>query len=119
MGNYGGLQTEMLIKLFDSYCCSFYGSQVWNINSPGFNRCCVQWNKAVRRILKVPYRTHTWLLGPLLNQQHVKMQFQRKILRFVYTMLNNTNIKCYIMYFAVSQLFIEHALGAKYVLFAF
>ena len=91
MGNYGGLQTEMLIKLFNSYCCSFYGSQVWNINSPGFNRCCVQWNKAVRRILKLPYRTHTWLLGPLLNQQHVKMQFQIKILRFVYKMLNNTN----------------------------
>ena len=91
MGNYGGLQTEMLIKLFNSYCCSFYGSQVWNINSPGFNRCCVQWNKAVRRILKLPYRTHTWLLGPLLNQQHVKIQFQIKILRFVYKMLNNTN----------------------------
>ena len=30
MGNYGGLQTEiiMLIQLFNSYCCSFYGSQV-------------------------------------------------------------------------------------------
>ena len=28
MGNYGGLQTEMLIQLFNSYWCSFYGSQV-------------------------------------------------------------------------------------------
>ena len=48
-------------------------------------------NKAVRRILKLPYRTHTGLLGPLLNQQHVKMQFQIQILRFVHKMLNNTN----------------------------
>ena len=37
MGNYGGLQTEMLIKLFNSYCCSFYGSYVWHIKSPGFS----------------------------------------------------------------------------------
>ena len=74
IGNFGGLQTDILCKLFNSYCCSFYGSQIWNINSRGFKKCCVQWNKAVRKLLKLPYRTHTWLLGPLMRQNHIIVQ---------------------------------------------
>lgn len=91
LGNYGGLQTHVLVKLFNSYCCSFYGSQMWTMNSPGFKRCCIQWNKAVRRILNLPYRTHTWLLGPLMRQRHIRFQFQIKFLRFIHQMLNSTN----------------------------
>lgn len=61
IGNFGGVQTDILCKLFISYCCSFYGSQLWSINSDGFTSCCVQWNNAVRKMLKLPYHIHTWL----------------------------------------------------------
>ena len=60
LGNYGKLQFDMLCKLFNSYCCSFYGSQIWNVNSKGFAKCCRQWNKAARKILKLPYQSHVW-----------------------------------------------------------
>ena len=28
-------------------------------------RICVKWNKSVRNTIKLPYTTHTWMLGPL------------------------------------------------------
>ena len=43
LGNYGKLHFDMLCKLLNSY---FYGSQIWNVNSKGFAKCCRQWNKA-------------------------------------------------------------------------
>jgi len=70
LGNYGGVQTNILCKFLRSYCCSFYGSQLWDLNSKGFRSCCIQWNKAVRKLFRLPYRTHTWLLGPLIDQPH-------------------------------------------------
>ena len=32
--NFGKLQSKILINLFKSYCCSFYGSHLWKFN------CC-------------------------------------------------------------------------------
>jgi len=51
LGNYGGIQTNILCKLFRSYCCSCYGSQLWVLSSNGFRSCCIQWNKAVCKLL--------------------------------------------------------------------
>ena len=44
---------------FKSYCCSFYGSQAFQIDSTDDNRICITWNENVRNILKLPYTTHT------------------------------------------------------------
>ncbi len=90
-GSYGGLQRPVLCKLFKSYCCAFYGSQLWTLDSNGFRSCCVQWNKAVRKVLRLPYRTHTWLLGPLMDQCHISIQLYVKSLRFIYSMINSEN----------------------------
>jgi hypothetical protein len=91
IGNYGGLQSDILCKLFRSYCCSFYGSPLWNLNSNGFKSCCIQWNKSVRKLLNLSYRTHTWLLGPLMDQPHIGTQLIVKTLRFIDCMLNHSN----------------------------
>ena len=31
--NFGCLQMSVLVRLFKTYCCTFYGSQMWQINS--------------------------------------------------------------------------------------
>ena len=68
--NFGHSQMYVLCKLFKIYCCSFYGSQMWKIKSLYIKNICIFWNKAVHRIVNVPYTTHTWMLGPILNQTH-------------------------------------------------
>ena len=91
IGNYGRLQSDILCTLFRSYCCSFYGSQLWDLTSNGFKSCCTQWNKAVRKLMNLPYRCHTSLLGPLVDQLHISVQLCIKSLRFFFCMLNSNN----------------------------
>ena len=68
---YKCLNQDTTRQLFQSYCCSFYGSQLWDLKSAGFTNCCVQWNKTVRRLFNLYYREHTWKQGPLLEQIHI------------------------------------------------
>ena len=92
IANFGNLQQDVIARLFKSCCCSFYGSQAWQINSIDYKPICVTWNKSVRKILKLPYTTHTWILGPLLDQSHIHYQLQVRTLRFISLMYNSRNV---------------------------
>ena len=63
MANFSSLQHTVLINLFKSYCCSFYGSPLWNFNSAGFEKCCKSWYIAVAFTILNPYldtRSFNW-----------------------------------------------------------
>ena len=64
---------------------------MWQVNSQYINSVCTSWNKGVRRILNLPHDAHTWLLGPLLKQNHIKNQFIVRTLRFPFCMLKSHN----------------------------
>ena len=36
---------NLATKLFIAYCCSFYGSQLWDLSSTWFDVICVAWTK--------------------------------------------------------------------------
>ena len=91
LGSYGKIQSNVLCKLFQIYCCSFYGSELWCCNSYGFNRCVTEWNKAMRRILRIPYRSHRWLLAQLGQQKHIMEHLHVKLLRYLTYALNHDN----------------------------
>ena len=42
-------------------------------------------------MFRLPYRTHTWLLGPLIDQSHISIQLAVKTLRFINCMLYSSN----------------------------
>ena len=45
--------------LFNTFCCSFYGSSTWGLHSNGFNLCVTAWNIGVRKILvHMKYKLH-------------------------------------------------------------
>ncbi len=94
--NFGKLQSEVLIKLFQNYCCSFYGSVLWKQECDKFKEMCVAWNKAVRRIWRLPYIAHTNILGPLNSKNAIIVNFIAHMAHdnrsgFIYR--NVTNIK--------------------------
>ena len=64
---------------------------MWQINNQSINSVYTSWNKGVRRILKLPHDAHTWLLGLLLKQNHIKKQFIVSTLRFLFCMLKSHN----------------------------
>ena len=93
MSNYSSLQSHVLIKLFQNSCCSFYGATLWNFNTSVYESLCVAWNKALRRVWRLPYMTHrpTCLLGPLNGQIHIADQLNIRFIRFVNRMLHSRN----------------------------
>ena len=92
MANFGHLQAHVLCK---TSCCNFYGSPIWDINSPGVRKICTTWNIGVRTVLKLPIDTHSYFLGPLLRQNHIRHQLQVRSIRFLYNMYysNNTIVR--------------------------
>ena len=91
IGNFGSIPNQILCYLFRYYCCTLYGSQLWGCSSEGFNRCTVEWNKAIKRALHVPYRTHRWLLGPLRGHANITEQLHIKTLRLIDNSINHDN----------------------------
>ena len=59
---FSSLPSSIIDNLFHTYCSSFYGSQLWNLNSVMVNDIYVAWQKSLRHIWNMPYRTHTNLL---------------------------------------------------------
>ena len=118
LGNYGKLQRQHLCYLFKSHCCSYYGSQLWNVTSCGFKACCTQWNKAVRHIKGLHYRTHTWILGPVTNQYHISVQLFIKSLKFIYTVCLTVMIQLYHTLAKYCHLMLLHLLVRTYLTFA-
>ena len=64
---------------------------LWYFNSEGFAKICITWNTGVRTILKLPIRAHTYLLGPLLNQQIIHEQLYVRSIRCLDTMYHSSN----------------------------
>ena len=71
---------------------------MWRLGSVYFNKVCTAWNIAVRKICNLPYTTHQWVLGPLMNQPHISYQLQKRCIRFLHIMKTNQNeivLTCY------------------------
>ena len=68
MANFGHLQVSVLSNIFKTFCCNFYRSPIWDLNSPGFRRICTTWNIGVRTVLKLSFNTNSYLLGALLDK---------------------------------------------------
>jgi hypothetical protein len=45
-------------KLFQSYCTSFYGCELWLLNNLKLEDSCVAWRKSMRKIWKLPQQSH-------------------------------------------------------------
>ena len=73
---------DLATKLFMSYCCSFYGSQLWDLSSIWFDAVCVAWNKAVRRIFHLPYNTHRFLLPYVVDGNPIRDQLLKRCVTF-------------------------------------
>ncbi len=75
MANFGCCQSVVKNKLFNQYCCFFYGASLWSVYN--YEPICIIWQKALNIIWDVPRQTHgsSFLSdsGPLVV--HLKVQF--------------------------------------------
>ena len=71
MSDIGQLSYTVKCKLFNQYCCSFYGSPLWSLKSTIVEYMCVDLRKALRSLWRVDPRTHCDLITAVSNQIQV------------------------------------------------
>ena len=64
MSDFGQLSYIVKCKLFNQYCCSFYGPPLWSLKSTIVESMCVDWRKALRSLWRVAPE-HIVILLPL------------------------------------------------------
>jgi hypothetical protein len=82
---------QNILKLFNSYCCHYYGSQSWKLNDKNISKIYVAWNKAVRHLCRLSYRTHTFFLPYVTNSLYVKDQLYIRSANMIMAMLKSPN----------------------------
>ena len=80
--------SNVLLKLAQTYACNVYGSNVWNLFSPTCSRLFTSYNVALRLILKLPRQTHRYMLEPLSEAPHLYVQLLSRYVTFVQSLLN-------------------------------
>ena len=84
---------EVLMQLTGSYCTHLYGSQAWQFTDKNMNRMIITWQKAIRRIWKLPYHSHRVLLCGLNEGKHVYDNIFTRFLRMYKCMDRSSNQK--------------------------
>ena len=79
------VDTSVKLKLFRAYCSSLYGCEVWELSSSDMESICVAWRKALRRILNLPYNTHSSLIPVITETLPIFDEICRRTARFIYS----------------------------------
>ena len=79
--------------LFQSYCISLYGCVLWDMSSKYITKFLVTWRKFIRRLLKLPYQTHSLYLPYIVNDIPIETQLHKRFLSFFHSIhISNNNI---------------------------
>jgi hypothetical protein len=92
--NFGFCTYDVKCMLFNSFCNSFYGCPLWNLSA--MNELSITWRKCVRRLLRLPPRTHSRFVAPLVKQRTICTQLYARFLVFFKKAFSSMNplVKC-------------------------
>ena len=86
------LDRIILYKLFNNFCLSLYGSQLWKISSSKIMEpLYIAWRKCVRRIFRLPYTTHCNLLPIIANDLSLEFKLHNRYLNFLDSLCGSKN----------------------------
>ena len=103
LANYSICNTQTIYKLFISYCTSFYGCCLWDLQHRDIRTFYTTWRVCLRKVLKLPARTHCKLLPFLAKCLSIEDQISSRILKFVNrTLLNDNHLVGFLMKIAVN-----------------
>lgn len=85
MSNFGHCSINVIMSLFSSYCTSFYGSPLWQLNK--LEPLLLAWRKCVKKIFKLNIRTRSVYVSHLMPLDLIHMLS----IRFINFMLSCTS----------------------------
>ena len=70
-------------RLFQSYCTSFYGCELWLLTTSEIEDLCVSWRKGLRRVWSLPNTSHCYLLHLLSQCLPLFDEISRRSINFI------------------------------------
>ena len=80
---------EVMLKLIKIYATSFYSSSLWDLSSVESEKISTSWNKTVRMVFNLPYKTHNYLIEEISDSLHVKTMLWSRFVQFHESLINN------------------------------
>ena len=74
---------HLLIKLYNIYCCSFYGSNLYDLFSAKLEKFYSSWNIAVKIVFKLPHATHKYLIEAISSSLHPKVMMSSRFINYI------------------------------------
>ena len=91
MSNFGNLSCDVINHLFGNYCCSFYGCQSWCLYNEFINKFATAYNKALRRMYRLPYDSHTRIVYELSQRYSFTDIIVQRFYKMLMSMINSYN----------------------------
>ena len=77
------LESNVLMKLVNSYATSMYGSPLWPLLSSDSEKLYTTWNVTVRNIFHLDRCTHRLLIEPISEVIHLKTALLSRYMKFI------------------------------------
>ena len=84
LSDFKHISGDLRVKIVQSYCSSFYGSQLWDLSNKCIDRLSISWRKSIRKALNIPVRTHSVYLPLLCECLPLNVQLELRIMKFFY-----------------------------------
>ena len=91
MANFGKINSSTLLKLFTHYCNSLYGICLSDLSSRIMERVYICWRKCLKRVMRLPQRTHTSLLYCICNSLPIDLLLCKRMLKFYLSLYFSSN----------------------------
>ena len=69
-----------------------YGSVLWDYSQSSIEQLFVAWRKCVRKLINIPYNTHSAFLPLICNDLPVDCQMHKRVLKFIYCLNESCNL---------------------------
>ena len=86
-------ESTTLSRLFSSYCMNVYGSSLWRYNNVrNIKHFCISWQKAIRKLWKIPYRTHNDLVYLINKCDPIVSILEKRCAKLLWILFNSDNV---------------------------
>ena len=73
---------QVTMNIINMYATSFYGSQLWDLQSPECDRLYKAWNVMVRNVYKLDRCTHKYFIESVSNCLHPRVMLASRFVKF-------------------------------------
>lgn len=98
-------------RLFQSYCTSLYGCELWLLSTSEIEDLCVSWRKGLRRVWSLPNTSHSYLLHMLSQCLPLFDEISRRSINFIRSCVSHESS----LVSHVAQYAVNHARSLSFI----